>query len=390
MSTLKLEHILNCHPIVKTDITMGEDTYYFDSSGKKFIDFESGVWCTALGHNNPRIKKTMINQIDKVIHLHHKLTSYAAEVLAVNLLQLFHFTDGKAVFLNSGSEAVEMSIRLSRLISTPGKTLTFSNSYLSALSSNSLFRDKEHWCDMNFLQCRNCPRTECTSECSILSHIDFSHISAFILESASCGGVFFPPYKLVKLLVDEVKRHGGIIVVNEVTTGFGRTGRWFGYSHYDVEPDIVALGKSLGNGYPISAVVMSNSIANQVEAKNFVYAQSHQNDPLGCTVANEVINIFKEDNMIECAHHLGEFFMKLLLELKGTCPSIKDVRGRGLMLAVELNVEKSSEQIAEKMLEEGYFIDSIPQLNILRFFPALTMTKVDITSMCTVLKVNCE
>lgn len=96
--------------------------------------------------------------------------------------------------------------------------------------------------------------------------------------------------KLVKFLSNE-KKHGGIIVANEVTTELGRTGKWFGYNHYDLKPDIITLGKSLGNGYPISAVVMSKEIANLVEMKNFGYAQSHQNDPLGCAIANEVINI---------------------------------------------------------------------------------------------------
>lgn len=387
MNNVKLEHILNCHPIVKTDITKAENTYLFDASGKKFVDFESGIWCTALGHNHPQVIKAMLNQINKVIHLHHKLTSDIAESLAINLLELFHYKEGKAVFLNSGSEAVEFSIKLSRLISPNKKLLTFSNSYLSAISSNINSRDKDYWCDMNFLSCANCPRTECTCDCILFDQIDFSAISAFIFEPAACGSVFFPPHKLVKLLVEEVKKHGGIIVANEVTTGFGRTGKWFGYNHYDVEPDIVALGKALGNGYPISAVVMSDDIAEQTEAKNFIYAQSHQNDPLGCVTANEVLNILKEKHLVERSHRIGEFFMKCLLELQGAYPSIKAVRGRGLMLAVELNIENSVEQIAERMLEKGYFIGSIPQLNLLRFFPALTMEEQDITGMCSELKI---
>lgn len=386
MTTVKLPHILNCHPIVKTDITKAENTYLFDASGKEFIDFESGIWCTALGHNHPQVTKAMIEQINKVIHLHHKLTSDISEGLAVNLLELFHFKEGKAVFLNSGSEAVEFSIKLSKLISPNKKLLTFSNSYLSAISSNINSRDKDYWCDMDFLSCTNCHRTECTCDCTLLDHIDFTAISAFIFEPAACGSVFFPPYKLVKLLVEEVKKHGGIIVTNEVTTGFGRTGKWFGYNHYDVEPDIVALGKALGNGYPISAVVISDDIAEQIEAKNFIYAQSHQNDPLGCATANEVITILKEKQMVDRSNHLGEFFMKLLFELQGACPSIKAVRGRGLMLAIELSAENAAEKIAERMLEKGYFIGSIPQLNLLRFFPALTMEEQDIISMCTELK----
>ncbi|MBB6214474.1 acetylornithine aminotransferase [Anaerosolibacter carboniphilus] len=386
MSNKKLEHILNCHPMMKADITKGENTYLFDSFGKKIIDFEAGIWCAALGHSHPRVNAAMIEQINKIVHLHHKLTSDIAEALAVNLLELFHFQDGRAVFLSSGSEAVELSIRLSRLILPNKKNLTFSTSYLSAFFNSGIPRNKEQWVEIDFLQCSNCPNTECTIECNLLNRIEFSNISAFILEPAMCGRVLFPPYKLVKCLEKEVKNHGGMIVANEVTTGFGRTGKWFGYNHYDVAPDIIALGKSLGNGYPISAVVMSHDVAYQVEIKNFIYAQSHQNDPLGCATANEVLNVFKEDQIIDRSIRVGEFFKDYLLEIQQTCPVVKDVRGRGLMLAVELSIENAAEWIAEKMLKKGYFIGIVPQANVLRFSPALTITKHDIISMCKDLK----
>ncbi len=371
---------------MKTDISIGKNTYLFDALGKKIIDFESGIWCTALGHNHPRVHRAMTEQIAKIVHLHHKLTSNIAEDLAVNLLELFHFQEGKAVFLNSGSEAVALSIRLSKLISPDKKLLTFSNAYLSAFSSFSIPRSKEQWSEIDFLQCGHCSYEECTHQCKLLNHIEFSDISTFVFEPAMCGRVLFPPHKLVKFLEKEVRRNGGIIVANEVTTGLGRTGRWFGYNHYDIEPDIIALGKSLGNGYPVSAVVMSGPIAEQIEMRNFVYIQSHQNDPLGCATANEVLNVFKDEHILDRAIPIGEFFMTQLLELQRTCSVVKDVRGRGLMLAIELNISNATEWIAERMLEKGYFIGTVPQWNVIRFSPALTITKHDILSMCKELK----
>lgn len=386
MSKNKLEHILHCHPMMETDITRAEDTCLYDAAGKKYIDFEAGIWCMALGHSNPRINRVMTEQINKAVHLHHKLTSGIAEVLAVNLLELFHFEDGRAVFLSSGSEAVELSIRIARLISPKRKVLTFSNSYLSALSSNAAPRDKDRWHEVDFMKCSSCPFTECTIECPNLNHVDFNDISAFIFEPAICGRVIFPPYKLVKFLETEVRKHGGIIAANEVTTGFGRTGKWFGHNHYDYEPDIVALGKSLGNGYPISAVAMSNAVAKQLEARNFVYVQSHQNDPLGCAAANEVLNIFKENDMVSRAKHVGEYFLAQLLDVRHNCSCVKEVRGIGLMLALELNIENRTELISERMLERGYFLGTVPSFNVLRFSPALTISEHDIEGMCTELK----
>jgi len=385
MDVFKLNHILHCHPIIKTDIVKAENTNLFDKEGKKIIDFEAGIWCTALGHSNERINTVMINQIKNIMHIHNKLTSDVSETLAINLIKLLGFESGKAVFLSSGSEAVQLSLRLANLVSNRNKILCFSNSYLSAYSNTSIPRDKNLWTELDFCQCSNCPNEECTSDCSILKNIAFNEISAFVLEPAACGRVLFPDYKLVKFLADNVKQNGGIIVVNEVTTGFGRTGKWFGYNYYDVDPDIVTLGKSLGNGYPISAVAMKKEIADKVEGENFIYAQSHQNDPLGCVVANEVINIFKEDNVIARSRYIGEFFMSELTKIKNLNLIVKDIRGRGLMLAIELTIPKITEIICEKMLERGYFIGTTPSYDVLRFYPALTISEDEIMSMCKAL-----
>lgn len=387
MEKPQLDHILNCHPITKTDIVRGKNTNLYSKSGKRIIDFESGIWSTALGHSNPRINAAMIEQIQKVIHLHYKLTPEIAETLAANLLELFSFQDGKAIFLSSGSEAVELSMRLSRKITDGGKALTFSTSYLSAYSNTQFPRDVDFWVEVDFLQCNKCEKKDCTNECDLLKKIELNDISSFVFEpGSSCGRVLFPPKKLVRFLANEVKRNGGYIIINEVTTGFGRTGEWFGFNHYDIKPDIVAVGKSLGNGYPISGVIMRKEIASRVEKKNFAYAQSHQNDPLGCKVANEVINIFKEDNMIHRSKSIGEFFLNQLKDIRDSCTIIKEVRGRGLMIAVELNIANITEIIAGKMLDEGYFIGTTPGWNILRFYPAITIDKNDIRSMCKTLR----
>ena len=103
-----------------------------------------------------------------------------------------------------------------------------------------------------------------------------------------------------------VQQAGGLVMVNEITTGMGRTGKWFGFQHYDIQPDIVALGKGLGNGYPVSAVAMSKEVAEKLETSGLRYAQSHQNDPLGCAVAGEVIRIMLKEDWVERGSGAGE------------------------------------------------------------------------------------
>ncbi|MBA1336837.1 MAG: hypothetical protein HPY66_3273 [Firmicutes bacterium] len=387
MNDAKLKHILNLHPVVHTEITRAENTALFTADGRKMVDFEAGIWCTALGHTNARINAVIEGQISRIMHTSFRFTGNIAETCAANLLQVLDLNNGKAVFLSSGSEAVELSLRIARMISDKRYVLSFSNSYLSAYSSFSSPRDKRLWMEIDFEKCSSCKNKECFGKCNALEGIDFGEISAFVLEPGSTSGrVLFPPYKLVSFLAGEVRKNGGSVVINEVTTGFGRTGKWFGHNHYDLKPDIAALGKALGNGYPVSAVAVSGDIANRLEEKNLRYVQSHQNDPLGCSIANEVINILRDENLIERSESVGLFFMDRLKEIRDSCPIVKGVRGRGLMLAVELNIRDATEIVFEKMLQHGYLIGTTPAWNVLRFYPALTIAEDDIVKMCSSLK----
>jgi len=167
----------------------------------------------------------------------------------------------------------------------------------------------------------------------------------------------------------------------------GRTGKWFGFLHYDIEPDIVSLGKGLGNGYPVSAVAMRREVAECVEASGFRYAQSHQNDPLGCAVACEVISVMREEGWIETGASKGEFFLEGLKRLAEKHPIVKDARGRGMLLGLELcpHGHFSAETAYRKLLENGFLVGYYPAGKILRFDPALTIEKEHIEELLKVL-----
>lgn len=111
-------------------------------------------------------------------------------------------------------------------------------------------------------------------------------------------------------LFKKIREADGLVMSNEVTTGMGRTGKWFGFQHYDFQPDIVALGKGLGNGYPVSAIAMSINVAKKLEDSGLGYAQSHQNEPLGCAVAKEVITGLRDESLIEHGAALGKYFFR--------------------------------------------------------------------------------
>jgi acetylornithine aminotransferase len=178
-----------------------------------------------------------------------------------------------------------------------------------------------------------------------------------------------------------MKANGGLVLVNEVTTGVGRTGRWFGYQHYDISPDIVAMGKGIGNGYPVSVTAFSPGLINRLGGRQLKYAQSHQNDPLGAAVALEVIRTINEDGLIETSRNTAAVLMSGLEVIRVRTGTIKAIRARGLMLALELRDDPKASFTTyahEELVRNGYIVAQRPGLNVLRLDPSLTIETKDI------------
>lgn len=372
-----MDHILKCHDIAKISFVRGENCYLYDEQGKRYVDFESGIWSTVAGHSHPRINQVMSTQIAQVIHLGTAYPSFLAEEAARDVLDITVSDDGKCVFLSSGSEAVEFAVQAARRVTGKHLLLTFTNSYLGAYGSSGRKRADE-WCLFDWdIGADKDPSDR-------LKEIPFESIGGFVFEpgGSGLGFVRFPPKQLVRSIVQRVRQEGGLLVVNEVTTGMGRTGKWFGFQHYDIQPDIVSLGKGLGNGYPVSAVAMKRGIAEKLENSGFRYVQSHQNDPLGCSVAREVIAVLREKHWVERGNALGAYFLEGLKQLERHTV-VKEARGRGMLLALEFHPHESFSATSayQSLLEQGLLVGYYPAGNILRFDPALTIEKKDVAHL---------
>lgn len=209
-------------------------------------------------------------------------------------------------------------------------------------------------------------------------------VSEFIFEPGSSSGfVRFPPKALIGNIAKIVRDNGGKIVANEVTTGIGRSGKWFGYQHYDINPDFIAVGKGIGNGYPVSIALINEFTSGQLEQRPFHYSQSHQNDPLGASIAYGVIQYIKANNMISIADRNGLLFLKHLESLVDNSIII-EVRGRGLMFAVDIKSEKITNSIYNDLLEKGYIVGK--RGSLFRIDPPLTITKTEIDGFIDALR----
>lgn len=362
------------HQLKIENVVDSANCFLYDTNGKRFIDLESGVWCTSVGHNNKRINAVITSQINRITHTGFCYCNPQIEETANKILEITEIKKGKCEFICSGSEAVEYGLRAARLIVEKPLALTFSDSYFGAYGDAAI-KDQHNWHIYNWLEC-SCANgaSGCTGECDDFKSIPFEKIGIFLFEPGSSSGlVRFPSQALITKICNKINANKGIVMANEVTCGIGRTGKWFGYQHYNIVPDVVAIGKGVGNGYPVSIAAFSQKVVEKLESTAFLYSQSHQNDPLGAVIANEVIAIISEEKLLESCCESGDYLMNGLQHIDPEKQFMKEIRGRGLMIAVEFT--HNAQMVYEELLARGFIVAKRSNAEVLRIDPALTIER---------------
>ena len=364
------------------DIVRAENCHLYDARGKKYVDLESGVWCTSIGHNHPRLIRVLTEQSAKIAHTGFNYSAAVVEESAREILSLLEFDGGACVFLCSGSEAVEYGVRVAQSLINRPLMMTMTDSYFGAYGSAAK-RDESEWYGFDWLACVECKNDDaCGWRCERWSQIPFEKIGGFLFEPGSSSGlVRFPPEKLVRNIVNAVRTNDGLVLVNEVTTGVGRTGRWFGYQHYGISPDIVALGKGIGNGYPVSVAAFASGVRLRLGGRIIKYSQSHQNDPLGAAMAREVVRVIEDERLVERGREIAARLVDGLTAIRAHTRHIRGIRARGLMVALELQDDPETSftiTVHREFVRRGFLVGRRAGVSVLRIDPSLTIHPEDI------------
>jgi acetylornithine/N-succinyldiaminopimelate aminotransferase len=360
------------------EVVESHDCRLTDSNGKHYLDFESGVWCANLGHNHPEIRVAAFAESEHLIHHGYHFCNRHAEALSAALLWITALGEGKSVFLSSGSEAIELAIKLAMAYTGRSRILRIANTYLSAYGFGRLGGDNPNRIDI------------APDDVDAIDRIDFREIAAIVIETGGASApepIHFPDRHFLETLVATGRRSGCVIVADEVTTGMGRTGKWFGFMHYDVQPDIVATGKALGNGYPVSGVTVNAELADVVAAKPVRYAQSHQNDPLGCAIGCAVIRAIDAGGYVERSRAIGDVFRSRLEGISAHQPGkVAQVRSRGLAIAIQFADRIDARKLGRRLFDAGFVVGCGNKS--LRFMPPLTIGESEIESLCLEIERN--
>jgi len=379
-------------------IVRGEMQYLFDCEGKRYLDFFAGVSVVNCGHCNPEILRATIDQMKT---LQHTSIIYLTQPIVDLAEVLSHVLPGDIVhsfFCCTGSEANEGALLLARLYTGKNEFISLNNSlhgrtYLTMSATGIPMWRADPMLSDCFTFVPNTYNNDKTLEASALESLEAiekviatkgaDKIAALIAEPIQGnGGIITPPKWYFKKLKILLEKHGILLIIDEVQTGFARTGKMFAIENYDVVPDIITVAKALGNGIPISAFCTNDKIAKVFTSAS---ASTLGGNPVAASTAIAVLDYIEKNNLCTNAEKLGLKLKDGLLKLQKKYPIIYDVRGLGLMLGVELIKEDGkpasdeADFILEVLKDEGILLGKNGlDRNVLAFQPPLVITENDV------------
>jgi len=391
-------------------IKKGEGLYVYDWEGNKYLDFFGGILTVSIGHCQPEIVREVEDQIHTLQHTSTLYPTLPMVMLAEKLAQITPGRLKKSFFTNSGTEANEMAILTAQLHTGAREVIALRHSYhgRSFLAMN-LTGHAEWRAGGNYIPgithalspyCFLCEfgatYPNCEVECAkdieeLIKTTTSGRIAAFIAEPIQgVGGFITPPKEYFQIAVEIIRKYGGLFISDEVQTGFGRTGgKMFGIEHWGVEPDLMTFAKGLANGTPIGATIATQEVADSFKANSI---STFGGNPVSTWAGLATIKYIKEHNIVNHVEKIGNYFKEKLLELKGKYPLIGEVRGKGLMLGVELVKEKKEPatneilQLFENTKKRGLLIGKGGLYgNVVRIAPPMTVDKSSIEEAIKIL-----
>ena len=349
------------------DITpvKAQGCYLWDDQGTKYLDLYGGHAVISIGHSHPHYVDRISSQLNKMGFYSNSVVNPLQEELAQKLGELSEMPDYSLFLCNSGAEANENAFKVASFHTGRSKIVAFEKAFhgrtsaaVAATDIPKIVAPVNSFHQVEFVPFNDIDRVE-----QVLSKKD---VAAVIIEGIQgVGGVNIPDYEFLQALEKTCKKYGTLLILDEIQSGYGRSGKFFAFQYADIQPDIVTTAKGMGNGFPVGGVLISPEIKPEKGMLGTTFGGNY----LACAAGLAVVEVMKEENLILNAKQTGEYLLKNLQSIT----SLKDLRGKGLMIGVEFNEKISA--IRLQLLKEKCIFTGISGVNTLRLLPPLTLTK---------------
>lgn len=363
--------LFDVYPLFDVNIVNGKGCAVWDADGQEYLDLYGGHAVISIGHCHPHYVEMMTSQLGKLGFYSNSVQNKLQVELAQRLGKASGYDDYQLFLINSGAEANENALKLASFTNGRKRVLSAQKAFhgrtslaVEVTNNPKIIAPINDCGHVTYLPLNDLPAWE--------KELDKGDVCAVIIECIQgVGGIQMATPEFAQGLAAACKRNGTILICDEIQCGYGRSGKFFAHQWLGIRPDLITVAKGIGNGFPMSGVLISPDFKPVYGQLGTTFGGNH----LACTSALAVLDVMEQENLVENAREVGDYLLTKLKELQQTQPHITDVRGRGLMIGVEFDVPHSD--VRKKLVYEQHCFTGCAGTNLLRLLPPLCITKAE-------------
>ena len=372
--------LFDVYPLFDINIVKGKGCKIWDDKGQEYLDLYGGHAVISIGHSHPHYINKVTEQLSNLGFYSNSVKNMLQVELAERLGKISGYDDYQLFLINSGAEANENALKLASFTNGRTRILAAKKAFhgrtslaVEATDNPKIIAPINNNQHVTYLPLNDLPAWE--------EELSKDDVCAVIIECIQgVGGIKMVSKEFAQGLAAACKEHGALLICDEIQCGYGRSGKFFAHQWLDIQPDIITVAKGIANGFPMGAVLISPALKP-------VYGQlgtTFGGNPLACSAALAVLDVFEQEQLVENAHMVGECLIEQLKDLQKDYPIITEVRGRGMMIGVELAVPYK--EIRQRLLFEQHCFTGCAGTNTLRLLPPLCLTKAEVDDFISRLK----
>lgn len=376
-------NLFNVYPLFNINPVKAQGSFLWDDKGEQYLDFYGGHAVISIGHNHPYYQNKLKEQLGKISFYSNSVQNELQTELAEKLGKLSGYEDYNLFLCNSGAEANENALKLASFHNGKSKVLYFSGSFHGRTSAAvSVTDNPEIVAPVNYSGRFIKSEWNNVEQLEAIFETQGSEISSVIIEGIQgVGGIMIPTVEFVTKIKELCEQYDAVLILDEVQSGYGRSGHFFAHQEFSIRPDIITTAKGMGNGFPIGGVL----IHPEFQASNGLLGTTFGGNHLACAAAIAVLDVIKDENLIENARKMGDYIENEIKDF----PHITSIRRKGLMIGIELD-RNCSEVRSNLLYSHHIFTGNSNDKSVLRILPALNIRKEEADLFSNALKTVLE